>query len=74
MPLTVQESRGGEGFIRIDFVRLLKAQTRRGQCELRVCVWASVYLCVCMRVCVCAASASAEQSFVQTNENRARKR
>lgn len=39
--------------MRIDFVRLLKAQTRRGQCELRVCVWESMYLCMCTSVCVC---------------------
>lgn len=39
----------GKDFTRIDFVRLLKAQTRRGQCELRVCECVCVQLCVCVR-------------------------
>lgn len=42
-----REQSGGRDFTRIDFVRLLKAQTRRGQCELRVCE------CVCEQLCVC---------------------
>lgn len=47
-----REQSGGRDFTRIDFVRLLKAQTRRGQCELRVCE--SGYVCVCGK-CKCRA-------------------
>lgn len=49
-----REQSGGKDFTRIDFVRLLKAQTRRGQCELRVCEYVCTTVCVCGK-CKCRA-------------------